>query len=515
MSDTDITYTLILENVGAKTFVMPEGFWPDVKINCWGAGGGNESSLYRGGGGGYAYANVNISSGDTVTLQLGQPGSPDGTGGIDSSYKLFRGGNGTTAGGGGASWVAVNNTIVCCGAGGGGGGSSGSGVPGGNITKGLAIDTRGGNGPGGGGGAGYLKGGVASGGGGGGGQNYGNLTIAGSGSLGAGKNVDVYPGNKIGDAGYPGYIAIVFRKKLNAFIKNPDSSGDWVNISAAFTKVPAGTVTVGGTTYTITSAGWKQIQQGFVKINGDWKPLLTDEPIELYRWIPPRVYANIIISSDTNDYNLYNNLPINYFEGLMDIDVWVLPNVVITGNTSSTAFTISNFDTNDRISLRNYGSLQGQGGSGGGGSYTYSINVNPPKTQSGIGSGKGGTTTTATAAATAGSAGGTGLLLQSPIILQNNGTIAGGGGGGGGGGLGAGGRGGGGAGFGVGFNNGTLTSGGAGQDTTYDGGNGGGRGQPGSPGEFGAAGGTAGYAIQGIINVVLGSNIGSYFGPLV
>ena len=694
MSDTDITYTLILERSGAKTFVMPSGYWPDIEIHCWGAGGGNETAALAGGGGGYAYANVNINAGDTVTLQIGQPGTPTGPGGIDSTYRVFRGGNGTTAGGGGATWVAINDSIVCAAAGGGGGGTSASGVPGGSTIRGLAIDTRGGSGTGGGGGGGFPRGGVASTSGGGGGQNYGNLTVAGSGSLGAGKNVNVYPGNKIGDAGYPGYIAIVFRKKLNAYIKNADSSGDWTNIDAAYVKIPiqqvpgvrqvpdqtvayttlgatkvtvppyvfsitvtghggggsggigdggknndgpgfggggsnnitrvydvtpgqqliinvgagappgtsggfagqpttvtgtgvnfnavgggggsghpgwgglgesfpgsGGVITGGGpgangagaggypagglstngganggrggpynmgrgtagqngkvtVVYTgslepiiITTGGWKQIEQGFVKVAGSWRTLLTNREIELYNWVPPRYYANIIISSNTSDYNLYNNLPIDYFEGLMDVDVWVLPNVIITGNTTSTAFSITNFVSEDLVTLRNYGYLAGKGGQGGNGGYRYTVNKQDY-----------------TASPTAGGNGGTGLLVNNPILLINNGTIAGGGGGGGGGAVTtvssgkttsyiAGGRGGGGAGYGLGFNNGTLTSAGAGQDVTGsgDGGNGGARGQVGSPGgATGGAGGRPGYAIQGILNIGALLDFGTIIGP--
>jgi hypothetical protein len=813
-----ITYTLILDKPGAKTFVMPPSFWPDIEIHCWGAGGGSTSSA-KGGGGGYAYANVNISAGDTVTLQIGQPGLPNGAGGVDDSYRALRGGNSNSgAGGGGATWVAINNNTVCGAAGGGGGSNAGvSGMPGGifpgvglgiyavtlsyawnsfmnnyavwgsgedytviinfpttgtytfnyavdnlgkmyldgseiisyagfsttttytatvtsgnhtirvtgvntggpagvaaqilkpdsselwntrNLinTSGLAVDSRGGDGPGGGGGGGFPKGGQF---GGRGGQNFGNVMIAGSGSVSGGKDVSVYPNKVIGDAGYPGYIAIVFRKRLNILIKNPDSSGDWVNV-VPYVKVPirqvpstrqvpdrtvvysslgitkaivppyvfsitvtghggggsggigdggknnegpgyggggsnnitrvypvtpgqeltinvgagaapgtsgglagypttitgtgvnfnaagggggsghpgwggagesfpgsggvnsaggqgangagaggypgGGASTNGGANggdggpynmrqgtagqngkvtvlytgslepITITTGGWKPIERGFVKIAGQWKPLLPTAPFPLFNWNPPRIKANIIISADTNDYNLYSNLPAGYREGLMDVDVWVLPNVAITGNVTSTAFTIDNFATGDVVRLINYGTIQGRGGQGGNGSYNYNYTAPAPPVFNSKGQqvsgGKGTVTYTATAPATAGSAGGTGLVLISgPIILENRGVIAGGGGGGGGGGLGAGGRGGGGAGYGVGFNNGTLTSGGAGQDTTYDGGNGGGRGQPGSPGQSGAAGGASGAAINGIVNIGLQINSGSIIGP--
>jgi len=691
MSETT-TYTLILKNSGIRAFTMPEGFWPDVEIHCWGAGGGNETAALAGGGGGYAKTTVDINPGDEVILQIGQPGSSNGSGGLDTTYRILRGGNGTTAGGGGASWVSIGGTFVCCGGGGGGGGHA-AGSPGGNITKGLALDSRGGDGSGGGGGGGFPKGGKSSTAGGGGGQNFGNVVISGSGTIPGGTSTAYYPGNKRGEAGYPGYIVMVFRKKLNAFIKNADSSGDWTNIDAAYVKIPiqqvpgvrrvpdqtvvystlgttkvtvppyvnsitvtghggggsggigdggknndgpgyggggsnnitnvyavtpgqeltinvgagappgtsggfagkpttitgtgvnffaagggggagapgwggSGEITPGvfgqaggglgvngagnggrpgggastngganggtGGPYnmgrgtagqngkvtvlytgsnepiTVTIGGWKQIQQAFVKVSNDWKPILTDKPIELYSYPVKRISANISIVADTDDYNLYNNLPVAYFEGLMDVDVWVLPNVVITGNTTSTAFTVSGFSEGDNITLRNYGYLAGRGGQGGNGGYRYTSGKN-----------------TLTAPPSAGGNGGTGLLVNNTILLINNGTIAGGGGGGGGGSVtttssgktttyNAGGRGGGGAGYGPGFNNGTLTSAGAGQSVTGsgDGGNGGARGQIGSPGgATGGAGGQPGYAIRGILNIGALLDFGTIIGP--
>lgn len=729
----DITYTLILKDSGLKAFTVPEGYWPDIEIHCWGAGGGNGRGGARGGGGGYAKATVNVAVGDEVSLQIGQPGtngaySTGGLGGFDRTYSRFRGGNsyraydedadtGAGGGGGGASWVAVNGTIVCVAAGGGGAGGYGDdgrggypGLPGGVYTNGLNTDTRGGNTPagwatGGGGGAGYPLGGAAGSSygddsgnppAGSGGQNYGNVTIAGSSINPGGTNVSYYPGNRVGQQGYPGYVAIVLRKKLNVNIKNPDGSGDWVNVESMYVKQPisyaagtepnqptqnfiltnagngtfvvpesvytlavtmvgaggsggdgagasgsphggyAGTVVTesiavtpgetlvltvgkggdrvkynsgypgnageattikrgttvllsaaggaggartggnidgqssaspfngaGGTgswggpdannggvgaggggidgsatgyysgnggrgeirlsyartpqTITLATGGWKQVQQAFVKVSGDWKPILTNKAISLYDTPGRRVSANIIISADTNDYNLFSNLPVTYFEGLMDIDVWVLPNVVITGNTTSTAFTVSGFGSGDNVRLHNYGTIQGRGGDGGSGSYTYtstrtSSTKGSATTALGIGytggiNGK-SYTTTSTASATAGTNGGTGLLIQSQITLLNYGNIAGGGGGGGGGT--SSGRGGGGAGYGTGYNNGTLTTGGAGGTGA---GAGGARGQAGTAGS--AAGGAAGYAIQGNLLIIPStSTVGTTIGPI-
>jgi hypothetical protein len=542
----DLTYTVILNNVGIRAFTIPPGYWPDVEIHCWGAGGGTGWGGAPGGGGGYAKTTINVSEGDEISLQIGQPGKSapsagtGGEGGIDPTYRRFRGGNGGTrggwcgnvngpfpsGGGGGASWVALNGTFVCVAAGGGGGGGYGhkgykvAGLPGGVWDSLSALSNGGDASYGGGGGGGFPKGGAAgyatghavwrgSG-----GQNYGDVTAPGILEKGAGKDVSYYPKKNIGNAGFSGYVLIVLRKKIRAFIKNANGSGDWDNITAMYTKVPGETVSVGGSSYSIVSSGWKQIQAAWTKIDGQWEPILTNKPIDLYNYPTKRLKANIIISSDTNDYNLYSNIPTTYFEGLLDVDVWVLPNVVVTGNTTSTAFTISGFDSRDTVRLHNYGVIQGRGGNGGSGSYTYTAAVVSGSKSSGgtiIGytynNGK-GYSTTRTAAATAGSSGGTGLLLTSQITLLNNGVIAGGGGGGGGGT--SSGRGGGGGGYGTGYNNGTLTAGGAGGTGA---GAGGARGAAGSAGS--AAGGAAGYAIQGNILIIPGTSIsGTTIGPI-
>ena len=165
----DITYTIILQDAGIKAFTMPNGFWPDVEIHCWGAGGGTGRGGAKGGGGGYAKTTANVVEGDEVSLQIGQPGGnangmTGGSGGLDTSYRLFHGGtagsawdedndSGAGGGGGGASWVAVNDAYVCVAAGGGGasgygedgGGAPGNpGLPGGTYTT-LNSNTIGAN----------------------------------------------------------------------------------------------------------------------------------------------------------------------------------------------------------------------------------------------------------------------------------------------------------------------------------------------------------------------------------
>jgi hypothetical protein len=549
----DITYKVILDSQGIKAFTMPEGFYEDVEIHCWGAGGGNGRGGARGGGGGYAKTTVNIVPGDEVVLQIGQPGtnggySTGGLGGLDPSYRVFRGGNsyraydedadtGAGGGGGGASWVAINSVVVCCGAGGGGAGGYGDdgsggypGYPGGVTTNGISSDTRGGDtnagwATGGGGGAGYPYGGAAgvsygddSGNppAGSGGQNYGNVTIAGSGITPGGTTVSYYPKNHLGEQGYAGYIVMVLRKRFNNWIKNADGSGDWARTAAAYVKMPAQTVSTIVGPVTTATAGWKQIQAAYIKDNGNWRPILNNNPVPLYNWPVKRISANISIVANTNDYVLFNNLPGLYFEGLMDVSVWVYPNVTIRGATTSSAFTINGFNTGDNVVLNNYGRIQGRGGNGGSGGYNYSRSYQTTKGQPNS-KNNNGKSVSVYASPTAGTPGGAGLVLLYPTTVINAGNIAGGGGGGGGGGGAGGGAGGGGAGFGSGANNGTLTSGGAG--AVY-GGSGGGRGSAGANGANGGAiGGGAGYAIQGIQFLTTSSNIGntatgSIFGPV-
>ena len=135
------------------------------------------------------------------------------------------------------------------------------------ITSGLTNDFRGGDAVwGGGGGGGYLGGasGFASGHtvtGGNGGLNYGGVTAAGSGTLPGGRTTVYYPTTppNIGQAGYPGYIVMIFTRKPGLQIKNPDGSGDWVTIDNSYVKLPIQSVTVlqavGAQTATYNSVG--------------------------------------------------------------------------------------------------------------------------------------------------------------------------------------------------------------------------------------------------------------------
>ena len=504
---SEYIYTLPIMATGAKTFTMPKGFEEEVEIHCWGAGGGlgRGGQATPGGGGGYAKKTATIQEGDVVTFSVGQPGTNGsyplgGSGGLSFIGRRYGGGNsaeawdedadsGAGGGGGGASIVEVNGTIVCAGAGGGGASGYGednsgrqAGKPGGSWNA-LSSKTTGGDAlrassSGGGGGGGYPKGGAAGYGvgddnyagpqAGSGGQNYGDTTQAGSGALPGGRTSQYYPGASRGKSEYPGYIVLVFKRKFNVSIKNPDGSGDWVNLDAAYTKV---------------KGSWKLVQQAFTKVDGEWKSILSNNPISLAEYIPARQSVSVTISANKDDYRLIDDVVAdpNYLEGYTDVSVTIDPGVVIKGNKTPTAFGISGFFTGDRITLTNGGTIAGRGGSGGRGGYTYQQS----KSYS-------------TAAPTPGGNGGNALVLEHKTVLINNGVIQAGGGGGGGGSSSRttnkgsavyvnGGQGGGGAAYGTGANAGTLSAGGAGQ-VVSGAGDGGAGGAPGVKGGTGGAG---------------------------
>ena len=277
---------------GSQTITVPSGFSNQVLVYAWGAGGGSGTGA-PGGGGGYAAGVVNISSGSTVVVSVGggggsivgrtAAGSLAGIGNnpvIDLSGGAGAPGGdpedndaGGAGGGGGASAVFVNNIpmIVAAGAGGGGGlgedwgggdPENGKGRPGGVATQVNTVPRgadgrRGGAGGAGGGGAGYPFGGdsqrslygddvysISQGGFG--GQNYANASVtsatlvAGSGTNTAGTTNGYYPGKNRGKAGYDGCVILVFQKLFTAWIKK---SGAWKQVTSAYVKTPAKTVT--------------------------------------------------------------------------------------------------------------------------------------------------------------------------------------------------------------------------------------------------------------------------------
>jgi hypothetical protein len=181
-----------------------------------------------------------------------------------------------------------------------------------------------------------------------------------------------------------------------------------------------------------------------------------------------RVAINLIISSNTQNYNIFANKGLTYIPGKSDVTVTINSGVVVgSALTSSFAMdTGTGWTSGDTINIVNNGTIVGAGGNGG----------NAPA---------GGTN----ASGTDGAGGGTALRLLYATSIQNNNIIGGGGGGGAGGSTGYygyGGGGGGGAGSisgsgGTGFVNGSS-------GTNTNGGNGG----NGGGGGVGGGGGSAG-----------------------
>lgn len=192
------------------------------------------------------------------------------------------------------------------------------------------------------------------------------------------------------------------------------------------------------------------------------------------------VTINITISSNTNNYNLWNSKGGTYSAGNTTVNVTINSGVAV-GSTSTGTYafdTGTGWSSGDVINITNNGTIKGRGGDGAaGGNVVYNSSVSN--------GGNGGT-------------GGNAFRAQFACTVTNNGSVYGGGGGGGGGGSyygtftvlktttnGAGGGGGGGGGAGVNAgsggsggsasggvptaglpgNNGTATAGGAGGGT--------------------------------------------------
>lgn len=193
-----------------------------------------------------------------------------------------------------------------------------------------------------------------------------------------------------------------------------------------------------------------------------------------------RIFVDLVIASDTFNYDVYANRKNAYVPGLTDISVVVNPGVFVGSNVAgSPAMSVpSSFSVGDTVSITNYGYIYGRGGDGGGG---FSLPGAP-----------GGT-------------GGTGLFVNSPATVFNYSELSGGGGGGGGG---AnyipfkgpqfpGGGGGGGAGYAGGSGGGGTNSGGAGSLNAGGAGGSGAVENYGSPGGARAAAGIPGGPISG------------------
>lgn len=214
-----------------------------------------------------------------------------------------------------------------------------------------------------------------------------------------------------------------------------------------------------------------------------------------------RVTVNLVISTNTQNYDVFVNRGSSYVAGNTDV-ILTINSGVFLGATSTGVYALvvsSSFNVGDTVTIINNGTILGCGGGGGAGS-----------TGGGGGGGGGGNT----------------MQISRATSITNNGVIASGGGGGGGGGGGQtgsgkfavarqGGGGGGGAGYlsggGGGPNGGagSTTGGGAGgggQTNAGSGGVGGGRGANGASGTGGnvaggGPGGVAGFYVVGNSNV--------------
>lgn len=269
---------------GPRCFTMPAGFHPEVEVHVWGAGGGTSGGGAAGGGGGYAKSVVNMLEGDIIELSVGTAGGHatadhSGLGGLGYIGTRFSGGHGGErgvhhpgGGGGGASMVYVNRpsnnteTLVAVGAGGGGGSN--------NITTkarfyGYAAGILSNwftwswgeraSALGGGGGGGGQQGGKANAQtGGSGGKNYASngVVAAGTNNLAGGKTTPYYPGGSAGDAGFNGAVVLVFRRKMQMWIKD----AIWKRLDAMKYKV-------GGV--------WKNVEDVYIKQNGKWVPIVA------------------------------------------------------------------------------------------------------------------------------------------------------------------------------------------------------------------------------------------------
>ena len=256
-----------------------------------------------------------------------------------------------------------------------------------------------------------------------------------------------------------------------------------------------------------------------------------------------RTQISLVISSNTNNYNIYSSRGGTYTAGTSDVTVTINSGVTV-GSTSTGAYAMdtgSGWTSGDTITIVNNGTIKGRGGNGGAGG-----NASYPNASSG----------------NVGQTGGDAFVARTVsginYVFTNNGSVYGGGGGGGGGGgasyattvgkdtvtfASAGDGGGGGAGVNGGSggsggsasgsntpiqgddgNTGTATAGGAGGDKgglSGAGGSGGGLGSNGSSGGNGTSsgtngtgggGGTRGYYQVGSANINSGSGIGGTVG---
>jgi hypothetical protein len=136
--------------------------------------------------------------------------------------------------------------------------------------------------------------------------------------------------------------------------------------------------------YIITNTGgWKQINQGWIKIDGKWKSVATPtelNPIKSSSVPVDPVKINLVIAADTSEYDLSTYLDgAGYYPGRSIITLTVNSGVVVSsGSINTPAIWIRGLTTGDAVTLINNGTIRGRGGDGGAaGSYsTYVSYVN-------------------------------------------------------------------------------------------------------------------------------------------
>jgi len=187
---------------GSQTYTVPTGV-TSIRIKAWGGGGGasaNTGTFGSGGGAGFVQADVAVTSGQRITVVVGQGGagwsSTEGWAG--GAYP--NGGSAQNYGGGGAGRTEVSGTgLDLVAAGGGGGGYYYNGTPGQGGYGGATTGGAGGSSPKNAGG----QGGTQSAGGAGG---YGDASTGSAGALRSGGNANAAncPGGAGGDGFYGG-----------------------------------------------------------------------------------------------------------------------------------------------------------------------------------------------------------------------------------------------------------------------------------------------------------------------
>lgn len=126
-----------------------------------------------------------------------------------------------------------------------------------------------------------------------------------------------------------------------------------------------------------------------------------------------RASIPLVISSNTQNYDVYSNRGPSYIAGNSDITVTINPGVFVGSSTTPTyALSVpGSFTSGDTVRIVNNGVIIGRGGNGGPGAHSSAQIYN----------------------GAAGGTGGRAVYVNFPTTIDNNGTMAGGGGGGGGG----------------------------------------------------------------------------------